>query len=350
MVTTALSRAPGRLALALPLQRRGAGALGALVVAGAACLALGDVGGAGVLSLGTTLFAYIALAQAWNILGGFSGQMSLGVGAFVGTSAYAMALTMTRLGWSWPAGMAAGVVVAGTLSGLLAFPLLRLKGDYFAVGTLAATMALDAWFDNWSFVNKSTGVSVPIQAVPGQTEMYLIGLVVALIAVGSAIVMRWSTFGVRLLAIREDDLAAPLLGVNVFGYRLVVMVVSGMLIGLAGGVFALSLVSFVPDAMFAMSWTIEALVMVVIGGMGTVIGPIVGAVAVYYGITTELANFPTLSLFFEGGLLLVVVRFVPGGLWPFVVRSTRWLLERRGPTVRIARATPPPSPPSPPSS
>ena len=343
MATTALSRAPGPVAPALPLHRRGVVALGALVVAGAACLALGDVGGAGVLSLGTTLFAYVALAQAWNILGGFSGQMSLGVGAFVGTSAYTVALTMTRLGWSWLPGMVAGMVVAGALSALLAFPLLRLKGDYFAVGTLAATMALDAWFDNWSFVNKSMGVSVPIQAVPGQTEMYVIGLVVALLAVGSAIVMRWSTFGVRLLAIREDDLAARLMGVNVSGYRLVVMVVSGMLIGLAGGVFALSLVSFVPDGMFAMSWTIEALVMVVIGGMGTVIGPIVGAVAVYYGITTELANFPTLSLFFEGGLLLVIVRFVPGGLWPFVVRTARRSLEWCGTAIRSARATRPPS-------
>jgi branched-chain amino acid transport system permease protein len=320
-------RAPRRPLADLPLQPRALSALGALVVVGAACLALDKVASENVLNVGVTLFAYIALAEAWNVLGGFSGQMSLGVGAFVGTSAYAMALTMVHLGWPWLPGLVVGTVAAGALSAVLAFPLLRLKGDYFAVGTLAAAMAIGAWVNNWSFAGASSGISLPIDAVPGLSPLYLIGLVVALVAVATAIVMRWRTFGVRLLSIREDDVGASLLGVGVFRYRLLVIVVSGMLTGLAGGIFALTQINFVPTDMFGMSWTIEALVMVVIGGMGTVIGPVVGAVAIYYGISTELATYPTLSLFLEGGLLLAVVRFVPGGLWPFALGRARSLVS-----------------------
>ena len=135
-------------------------------------------------------FAYIALAEAWNVLGGLSGQMSLGVGAFVGTGAYAMALVMDHLGWSWLPGLVAATLGAGILSALLARPLLRLHGDYFAVGTLAAGLALEAWVNNWTFAGGSSGISVAVGSVPSLRSLYTIGLVVAFIAVASTIVLR----------------------------------------------------------------------------------------------------------------------------------------------------------------
>lgn len=333
MAVTA-TRATSVATVAPARQRRVPAALGTLVVVGAVCLGVGRVASPGLLNVGVTLFAYVALAEAWNLLGGLSGQMSLGVGAFVGTGSYAMALTMVHLGWSWFPGLVAATLAAGVLSALLAFPLLRLHGDYFAVGTLAAALAIEAWVNNWTFAGGSSGISLTVDSVPALGGLYVIGLVVALVAVAATIVMRWSRFGLRLLSIRENELGASLLGVNVFRYRLLVIVVSGLLTGLAGGVFALTQINFVPGDMFGMSWTIEALLMVIVGGMGTVIGPIVGAVAIYYGLGTELATYPTLSLFLEGGLLLVIVRFAPEGLWPFVVQLGRTLSGR----ARVPRA------------
>lgn len=306
-----------------PGRRRVPASLGSLAVVAVAALGVGRLAGPGTLDVGVTLFAYIALAEAWNVLGGLSGQMSLGVGAFVGTGAYAMALAMDHLGWSWLPGLVVATIAAGILSALLARPLLRLHGDYFAVGTLAAGLAIEAWVNNWSFAGGSSGISIAVGSVPTLRSLYTIGLVVALIAVASTIVLRWSSFGLRLLSIREDELGAALLGVNVFRYRLAVLVLSGMLTGLAGGVFALTQIDFVPSDMFGLSWTIEALLMVVVGGMGTVVGPVVGAVAIYYGVSTELATYPTLSLFLEGALLLGIVRFFPEGLWPFALRLAR---------------------------
>ena len=332
---------PATVTTAAPAgRRRVAAALAVLAVAGVAGLVFSRVASPGLLNVGVTLFAYVALAEAWNLLGGLSGQMSLGVGAFVGTGAYAMALAMVHLGWTWLPGLVAATVAAGVVSALLAFPLLRLHGDYFAVGTLAAALAIEAWVNNWTFAGGSSGISLTVNSVPTLDGLYLIGLVVAVVAVAATIVMRWSRFGLRLLSIREDELSASLLGVNVFRYRLVVIVVSGMLTGLAGGVFALTQINFVPGDMFGMSWTIGALLMVIVGGMGTVVGPVVGAVAIYYGLDTELATYPTLSLFLEGGLLVAIVRFVPGGLWPFALHHGRSLAAQARARVRLVRRAP----------
>ncbi len=309
-----------------PLARRRVPvAVGALAVVAVVGLGAERLLSPGLLNVGVTLFAYVALAEAWNILGGLSGQMSLGVGAFVGTGAYSMALAMNHLGWSWLPGLLVASAAAGVLSAVLAVPLLRLHGDYFAVGTLAAGLALEAWVNNWGFAGGSSGISIAVGAVPTLGTLYSIGLVVAFLAVAVTVVLRWSIFGLRLLALRESELGAELLGVDVVRYRLLVLVLSGMLTGLAGGLFALTQINFVPSDMFGMTWTIEALVMVIIGGMGSVLGPVVGALAIYYGISTELATYPTLSLFLEGGLLLAIVRFFPEGLWPFAVRRLRAL-------------------------
>jgi branched-chain amino acid transport system permease protein len=333
--------------LAMKARRRVVCSLVALLLVGLGGLLVSRLASRDLFNTGATLFAYIALAEAWNILGGLSGQMSLGVGAFVGTGAYTMALTMDHLGWSWPVGLVAAMVAAGLLSALLAFPLLRLHGDYFAVGTLAAALAIEAFVNNWSFAGGSSGISLPIQSMPSLEGLYLIGLVVALVALACAVVLRWSRFGLRLLSLREDELGASLLGVDVFSYRLFALVTCGLLTGLAGGLFAMIQINFVPSDMFGMTWTIESLLMVIVGGMGTVIGPVVGAIAIYYGVSTELATYPTLSLFLEGGLLLAIVRFIPEGLWPFVVTRGLKLIERwhgaRGLAVLPRRAQAGPS-------
>jgi ABC-type branched-subunit amino acid transport system ATPase component/ABC-type branched-subunit amino acid transport system permease subunit len=319
--------------------------LGLLAVAGVIAVAISGRLSSNALNIGATLFIYIALAQAWNILAGLSGQVSLGVGAFVGAGAYAMGLIMVHAG----AGLVPGLVVAagagGLLGLLLAVPLLRLRGDYFAVGTLAAALALQAWLLNWSFAGGSTGLSLPVGAVPSLGGLYRLGVVVAVLGIGAAVVVRGSRFGLRLLAIREHEEAAATLGVNTWRMRVGALVLSSVLMGLAGGAFAVMQLSFEPNGMVGMNWTIWALMMVVIGGFGTITGPIAGAVFVYYVVATELASYPTLGLFIEGALLIVIVRFAPRGIVPLAVDGiksgvTSWRGRKdRGGTVQEAVTT-----------
>jgi branched-chain amino acid transport system ATP-binding protein len=303
--------------------------LGLLAVAGVIAVAVAGRLSPNALNIGATLFVYIALAQAWNILAGLSGQVSLGVGAFVGAGAYAMGLVMVHAGAGLVPGLAVAAGAGGLLGLLLAVPLLRLRGDYFAVGTLAAALALQAWLLNWSFAGGSTGLSLPVGAIPSLSGLYRLGVVVGVLGIGAAVVVRGSRFGLRLLAIREHEEAAATLGVNTWRMRVGALVLSSVLMGLAGGAFAVLQLSFEPNGMVGLNWTIWALMMVVIGGFGTITGPIAGAVFVYYVVATELASYPTLGLFIEGALLIVIVRFAPRGIVPLAVdgiRSgvTRW--------------------------
>jgi ABC-type branched-subunit amino acid transport system ATPase component/ABC-type branched-subunit amino acid transport system permease subunit len=311
-------------ALAQPWGReRTAASLVVLVAAGVVAVAIAGRLNNNALNTAATLFVYIALAQAWNVLAGFSGQVSLGVGAFVGVGAYSMGLLMVHSG----AGLIPGLVVAAAAGGLLglllAVPLLRLRGDYFAVGTLAAALALQAWLLNWDFAGGSTGLSLPVAAVPPLAGLYRLGVVVAVLGIGAAVLVRGSRFGLRLLAIREHEDAAATLGVNTWRMRVGALVLSSVLMGLAGGAFAIMQLSFEPNGMVGMNWTIWALMMVVIGGFGTITGPIAGAIFVYYVVATELASYPTLGLFIEGALLIIIVRFAPRGVVPLAVDGVK---------------------------
>ena len=299
-----------------------------LIAVGAAALSVGGGLSLNELNVGGTLFIYVALAQAWNILAGLSGQVSLGVGAFVGAGAYCMGLLMVHDGVAVIPGLAVAAVAGGVLGLVLAVPLLRLRGDYFAVGTLAAALALQAFLLNWDYAGGSTGLSLPIGAVPSLTDLYRLCVAVGVISTACAVLVRGSKFGLRLLAIREHEEAAAALGVNTWRMRVGALVLSSVLMGLAGGVFAIMQVSFEPNGMLGTNWTIWALMMVVIGGFGTIAGPVVGAVFVYYVVNTELASYPTLGLFIEGALLIVIVRFAPRGVVPLAIDGARVGLAR----------------------
>ena len=294
-----------------------------LLVATAAALAVTNSLSRNALNVGGTLFVYIALAEAWNILAGLSGQVSLGVGAFVGVGAYSMGLVMVHDGFGTLAGLAVAAGAGALLSLLLVVPLLRLRGDYFAVGTLAAALALQAWLLNWNFAGGSTGLNLPVAGIPGLGGLYQLGVVVGALGIGVAVLVRGSRFGLRLLAIREHEGAAATLGVNTWRMRAGALLLSGTLTGLAGGAFALMQLSFEPTGIVGMNWTIWALMMVVIGGFGTITGPIAGAIFVYYVVATELASYPTLGLFIEGALLILIVRFAPRGVVPLVVDGVK---------------------------
>lgn len=311
---------------------------GAAVIAGLAAVAsqATSMFTAYQLDTFTTLLAFAALAQAWNILAGYSGQVSLGASAFVGTGAYTAGLLEIHAGVGYPVAMLGATAAGGLLAALLAGPLLRLRGDYFSIGTLAAALALQAWAVNWGFAGGSTGLVLPDAGVPGTVETFQLACAVAAVAMVTAHCVAHSGFGMRLKAVRDDEAAATGLGVSAFRHRLAALLISGLLSGLVGGMVALQQISFEPGGMLGIGWTVNALLMTIVGGVGTVLGPVVGAITVYYLLTKQLEGYQTLSTVIEGLLLVAVVRFAPRGLWPLLTRGAL-----RASAALTARTDPP---------
>jgi branched-chain amino acid transport system permease protein len=301
----------------------------AILVAGGAAVLAGGALGRYELDLGITLLVYVVLAHAWNALAGFGGQVSLGVGAFLGTGAYAAALLMIHAATPFPLALCAAGGASGLLALLLAVPLLRLHGDYFAVGTLAMTLALEAFALNWPYAGRSQGLNLPVALVPDQQTLYQVAVGVTVLAFLATTWIQRSRFGLRLMAVRDDEAAATGLGVSAFRHRLVVFVVSSVLTGLAGGLIAFQQLSFEPTGILSINWTVDALLMTIVGGLGTFFGPTLGAVLVYYGVTTVLAGLQAVGLVIEGVLLVAVVRFAPQGLWPLAVQGVRAAVRGR---------------------
>jgi branched-chain amino acid transport system permease protein len=283
------------------------------------------------LDVGFTLLTFLVLAQAWNILGGYGGQVSLAVSGFVGVGMYTTTLVIEKSAASMAVALLAAGVVAGVAAAIFSFPLFRLRAAYFSVGSLALTLAAQAAVVNWSYAGATQGISVPFEDVPSQTDLFLLALALVAVTMAATWWVRRGSFGLRLMAVRDNEDAAGTLGVNAFGVKFVALVLTSFLIGVAGGLLALRQVSIEPGASFGLSWTINAIVMAAVGGVGTILGPVLGVLIVYYGIQTQLESSPELSSILTGLLLVIIVRFAPEGLWGLLGRTARRIFLRGTP-------------------
>lgn len=298
--------------------RIGAGSAAITLVAVGAIAALSIVPSAGSLSAQTTLLnllIYAGLAQAWNLVGGYAGQLSLGHSVFVGAGGYTTAMLLIDTGT--PAAVA--VVLAGAVGAGLAVAtsvaLLRLRGAYFAIGSLAVALALQAWMVNWQYTGASKGLNIPLRDLPSTETIYFValGFVVATCAI--AWWFERSAFGLRVMAVRDNEDGARALGVNGTMVKATVLVMSGALTAMLGAVVAFNQIALVPDNFFGIDWVINMVIMTIIGGMGTVLGPLIGAGVVYYGIEKQLESHPAIASTLTGALVIVVIAVAPGGIW-----------------------------------
>ncbi|MGH2669780.1 MAG: branched-chain amino acid ABC transporter permease, partial [bacterium] len=248
----------------------------ALVLAVAAVLALLPVAAnESVLNWAVLVLLYGALAQSWNLLGGFGGQVNLGHAAFFGVGAL-----VTRLLWlqqtPLPLALVAGTAAAALVGLLIGAPSLRLRGPYFAIGTLAVAEILRI----------TTGNLLPeISFLPGVllAQYRLVPRYYLALALTAAVTLvAWwltrSRFGYGLAAVREDEEVAESVGVHAFRHKLLAFVLSSLFAGLAGGLFGYYHLSFYPQFPFGPIWTFDAVLITFLGGVGTVWGPLVGAV------------------------------------------------------------------------
>jgi len=266
-----------------------------------------------VAALGVTFLIYIALSQMWNLLAGYSGLMSLGQQSFIGLGGY----TLAALSLHHDVPLWAGAFMGGTVSLLFALvisvPLFRTRGVYFAVGTWIVAEALGICFSNWSYVRYGMGLFVqPAYKVP----LYQIYYAALLVGLGSVILVYTilrSKLGLGLMAMRDDEEAAQNAGVEAFRCKLYCFLVAAFVTGLAAGVLYVQQIFIQPYKAFSIDWTVRLLFIVIIGGIGTIEGPIIGALilVILQQVFSEWLNVGMLLL---GGVCIAVMLVAPRGI------------------------------------
>jgi branched-chain amino acid transport system permease protein len=278
----------------------------------------------------TQTYILIAGALAWNWMGGFVGQISFGHSAMFGLGAFVAARLMLDLHLPAQACWIGGALVAGGFA-LGAHPLLRLRGPHFSIATIGVGEACRVVFSYWEkFTGGASGLSLPFDG-DFKYQLYWWALGVAAAAAAASIVIRRSSFGLKLLAIKADADAAADVGISATLYQDLIFALSGAVVGLTGALSA-SFYSFIePRDTFGFERSIGFVLMAVIGGIGTSVGPVLGAATFTLVQTSLLASYPQLHLGIYGTLLIAIVLFEPLGLTGLGRRLARWLpLPRRG--------------------
>ena len=277
-----------------------------------------------MVNFGVMALFYAFIGQSWNISGGFAGQLSFGHVAFFGVGAYASTILQLRLGVSpWlglPIAGLAGAAVGGAIA-VLSFRA-GLKGSYFALITLAFAEVLRIVSNSIGITGGGLGLLIPMKIgaqnlqFAERSGFYFLILALTAGSVALAEWMRRSRFGAQLAAIRENEDSAKALGINVFAEKVKVMLISGAIGGLGGCFFAQYFLYIDPLIAFGTDKSIEMLLVSMIGGAGTVYGPLVGAVllALVSDVTRTLTQIQGLSLVLYGALLVVIIAFLPNGL------------------------------------
>jgi branched-chain amino acid transport system permease protein len=336
MTTEAVGAIRSRQSGIWGLTPRAAVALGLLV---AALLALPSVAGDFLISLMVVILMAAYLGQAWNVMMGFAGLLSLGHALYFGLGAYTASALFVHWGLPPWLGMAAGAVVAaaaGAVIGTLSFRF-GVKGVYFALLTISFAEFTRILFDHFDWVGGSGGLFLPVTNradndllyLRGSSTMFyyvLVAMTLGALALCHALLRR--RVGFYWQAIREDPDAAAALGIDVFRYRMAAIAVSSAMTAVGGAVFAFYYNNLYPETTFAMHRSIEMILAPIVGGLGTLFGPILGAFLLHIlgeGLTvaTEGLGVDGIKLWFYGVALLVIVALRPAGIWP-------WLRRRLG--------------------
>lgn len=260
----------------------------------------------------TFTLLYVTLSQSWNIIGGYAGQQNLGHAAFFGTGAL-VARYLWLYGLPLPLALLAGALSATLFAVIIGLPAFRLKGVYFIIGTLVLAEILRIIFD--TVLPRASVLPGKLIGTYSLTPRYYLCLVVAVVMVAVVSWLSRSRLGLGFMAIREDEDAAEASGVNTLRYKLIAFLISTFFAGLAGGLYGYYSVAAQAGYLFSPEWTFDAVIIVFVGGVGTIWGPIIGSV--FFVLLKQL-----LSLYLPGGshvlvfgvLFIIVVLYLPGGL------------------------------------
>jgi branched-chain amino acid transport system permease protein len=278
------------------------------------------------LHLCIQVLMWTALGAAWNVLGGFAGQVSFGHAALFGVGAYTTIILYLRMGLAPWWGMPLGGIAAAAVSlpiGLICF---RLRGPYFSLATLAVAEIARLAALNWESLTNGP-VGFLITALPpvtflgrpvdweSKTPFYLFSAALALVALVSTAWLKRSRLGAFLVAIREDEDAAEAVGIDTVRTKVLTLALSSFLAGVGGGFYAFYYRYVDPDAVMSIALSMEMVFIAMVGGLGSIGGPFIGAIFLTTIAEAVRARFQTGHLVFYGLFMMLVIRFMPEGIW-----------------------------------
>jgi len=300
-------------------------------------LALPAVLGSYAISVFILIFFYAFLGQTWNIVGGYAGQLSIGHAAFVGIGAYTAAILARDAGITPWLGMFVGGALAALLGAVIGYLGFRfgLRGFYFALLTVAFAEIARIVTLNTETTGGALGLYITFTGNPRDFQFpnnrphYYIALALMLLATGVAAWIERRRFGIYLAAIREDEEASEALGVNTFKYKMMAIVVSAFLTGMGGTFYAFYYLSLQPNTVFGIPLSVEIVIRPIVGGAGTLLGPILGSFLLTPLAELSRSYFATggwtgVHLIAYGMLLIAVVLFAPQGVYPYLRRLLAW--------------------------
>jgi branched-chain amino acid transport system permease protein len=278
----------------------------------------------GTQRLLATVFMFVALAQAWNLIGGFTGYASFGQVAFFGIGAYTTAVLMANYHVSFWLAMPLAIVAGILFAVLIGMPLLRLRGHYFAIATLGfAEGAREVIYNMTPVTGGGLGITVPTfgseapTAYFGKPGFYIAFLLLAAFSIALCAVLARSRFGYAMVAVHEDEAAAGAVGINTTWVKVVAFGLSAAIVACAGAFYAFQQIQFYPENVFDSSFTVLMVIMVVIGGSGSILGPIVGAVGLEALSQYLRINLDKYNQLVFGAIIVTVVVFFPQGVVTF---------------------------------
>jgi branched-chain amino acid transport system permease protein len=258
------------------------------------------------------LFMWIALAQSWNLISGLTGYVSFGHVAFFGMGSYTTAILVVK-GVAWPLAAVGGGVMAVVLAFVIGWPCLRLKGPYFAIAMLGLNEVLRVMASYFEGLTGG-GLGLSLPTLDASVRIYYAMGLVAVAVTALTYLIVTSRFGLRLMTIREDELAAEAMGINTFRYKIYAFLLSAAAPGIVGGLAARDMGYIEPISVFPLVTTITMIVMVLFGGKGTIWGPVLGAVILFTFQELVWAHFPHAHQVLLGAIIVTVVLVMPRGI------------------------------------
>jgi branched-chain amino acid transport system permease protein len=289
-------------------------------------------------SLAATGLLFAGLAVSWNILAGYCGQFSFGHAVFFGIGAYAVALPKVNLNWGTPAGLLLGALICAMLAALLSWPLFRLRGSFFSIGTLALTEVAFGLAIFFSWTGGPTGVRVPLDKLPfiGQRYWVIAFFIYLALCLAISIFIVRGRLGYQMIAVRDDESTAAASGISPLRTKTIAFVISAALTSIGGGLFVLYVGNLDPASFFSVL-EIGAFIplLALIGGLGTIAGPVIGAFLLEPGETflrgSLAANQAGIAQGLVGLLLIVSAIYFRQGIWGKAKQlSQQWSRRNRG--------------------
>jgi branched-chain amino acid transport system permease protein len=277
----------------------------------------------------------LAMAQGWNLLCGYTGLLSFGHHAFVGLGAYVLFMTVNTTGLAplWSVFVAAGVAA---VIALVMWALLRkLRGPYFSIGIWVLADSLRLLFAQWEWVGSSRGIVLNPMSIDPMTFadlVFYLALGLAFMTVLGVFALLRSRTGLALMAIRDNEAGAASVGIAVARNQLAAFLISAAICAAAGAIYYLSVLYLDPSGAFDIDWQIRVLFIVIVGGLGSIEGPLIGIV-IYFGLRELFRDAGDLFLIFQGLTAALVPLLMPGGIWGLIQSRTGWQLF---PTRRVS--------------